>query len=91
MIVFNYIGVLTPKNAQTLLSAMDIPGEACERLIRDGMLCVWKGNEFMAMFYPEERRLELYGTKNTNSINYYINRFERLNWHTWNKVKTKRW
>lgn len=77
--------------AHLVLSNMGLPGEKCDKLMKDDMKCVWKGEEFLALYYPTENVMELYGTKNTNSINFYINRYENLEWDSWHKVKTKRW
>lgn len=92
MIIFKY-GSPSVSMCHTMIRAMQLPGEQheSEALNDEGTKIVWKGDEFVALFYPNESRMELYPTKNTNSINYFINRYEHLDWDTWQKVKTKRW
>lgn len=91
MIVFKYDNIMEPESAHLHLGSMDIPGEACNEDMRDDMKCVWRGDKFLALYYPSENTLELYGTKNTNSINFYIMKYPSLDWDSWHKVQTKRW
>ncbi len=92
MIVFKY-EVNTVNDCHLILDGMNIPGEKheSEELDEQGSKIVWKGDKFIGLFHPEEKKMELYGTKNTNSINFYINRYKDIDWDTWYQVKTKRW
>lgn len=92
MIVFKY-QVQSVDQCRTILDAMNLPGrfEVSEDMDSTGSKIVFEGDHFLGLFHPKDQLMELYGTKNTNSINYYINRYESLDWDTWQCVKTKRW
>lgn len=92
MIVFKY-QVSSIEECHRILSSMEIPGSLyeSEELDTDGSKIVFKGEKFVAIYHPESTQMELYGTKSTNSINYYINRFDKLHWDTWQCVRMKRW
>lgn len=92
MIVFKY-EVKTVKDCHLILDGMNIPGEKheSEPLDEHGSKIVWKGDKFIGLLHPDSGKMELYPTKNTNSINYFIHRYQDLDWDTWALVKTKRW
>ncbi len=95
MIVFKY-DVGSVKGCHTILNGMKIPGqerhEDPDAEDSDASIIgVWEGNEFIAVFYPEDQQMELYPFKNTNSINFFIHRYPELDWDTWKQVRTKRW
>lgn len=92
MIVFKY-EVSTVDGCHLILDGLNIPGEKheSEELDHQGSRIVWKGDKFVGLFHPKENKMELYPTKNTNSINHFIHRYPDLDWDTWALVKTKRW
>lgn len=98
MIVFKY-EVMSVKDCHTILNGMKIPGQERhedpdpenEKPGQSKIIGVWEGYEFIAVFYPEDKQMELYPIKNTNSINYFIHRYPELDWDTWKQVRTKRW
>lgn len=92
MIVFRY-KTYSVYDCHSILENMEIPGEkyTSEELSNEGSRIVWKGDKFIGIFHPEEQQMELYATKNTNSINFFINKYDKLDWDSWSLVKTKRW
>ena len=93
MIAFKYKTIEDVEWAHFLLKRMDIPGETIEEPMDDEgkAVVVWQGDKFIAIFHPKEQTLVLYGTKATNSVNFYIMRYPLLEWDTWHLIKTKRW
>ena len=93
MVVFFYYPVKTPQDGQCLLEEMDIPGEAIidEFGDKNEKCIIWKDEQFIAIHYKEEHSMELYPTKNTNSIAYFEKRFPNLRWDRKQVFKTKRW
>ncbi len=90
MIVFKY-EVGTVADCHLILNGMNIPGRAIEVSMNEDTKAVWESDEFIGLFNEDNGAMELYGTKNTNSINFFINRYKDLDWDTWYLVKTKRW
>ena len=95
MIVFNYKQIHDVDACHFVIRNMRIPGEPrctpLQETDKGQTLLVWRDDKFMALFYPAENVMELYPTKNTNSVNYFIARYPELDWDTWHQIKTKRW
>jgi len=92
MIVFKYkANVSTLSVCHRVLESMDIPGNPIEEQLDEHGTIVWKGKEFIGIHYSDTMTMELYGTKNTNSVQYYEKRYPNLEWDEVVKVKTKRW
>lgn len=89
MVVFEFY---TPSvvGCHALLMGMNLPGEPIQQETNDGYI-VWKGDRFVATFYEDEKKMELYGTYPTNSINYYTRRYPELEYDSVHVVPTKRW
>lgn len=91
MVVFKYKLLSQIEQCHFVLLEMELPGEPVNEELNPQTQAVWKGEDFIALWYPEESRMELYGTKNTNSVNYFIMRYGKLDWDTFSIVRTKRW
>ena len=92
MIVFKYdANVQDMTECHEVLKSMEIPGEPDNEIIDENGTVVWKGDKFIGIYYADTKTLELYGIKNTNSVQYYKKRYPMLKWDEAIKVKTKRW
>jgi len=92
VIVFKYTANVSDLSVcHRVIESMDIPGEPVNETIDDKGTVVWQGKEFIGIHYSDTMTLELYGTKNTNSVQYYEKRYPNLDWDDVVKVKTKRW
>lgn len=91
MIVFKYQHAGTVKICQNAIKQMELPGEPTEEVLDENSTLVWKGDRFLAIHYKEDNRMELYGTKNTNAVNYFIMRYPKLDWDTYSVIRSKRW
>lgn len=92
MIIFKY-KAFSVDDCRKIINGMDLPGGefAADSKESEDYDVVYGSEDFLGVFNREDSMLELYGTKNTNSINYYIKRFPNLDWDSWQLVRTKRW
>lgn len=92
MIVFKYEHTGSVESCHFMLDKMELPGEKTEEELNDeGATLVFKGDRFLAIHYADEGKMELYATKNTNSVNYFIMKYKFLDWDTYSVIKSKRW
>ena len=91
MIIFKYQHTRSIDSCHFLMNKMELPGEPIEEKLDEKSTLVWQGDEFIAIHIAEENRMELYGTKNTNSPNYFIMRYPKLDWDTYTVIRSKRW
>jgi hypothetical protein len=95
MIIFKY-KAYSVKDCQDIINGMELPDgefkpQEDNHTEEDGFYIVYGSPDFLSVFNEKDNMMELYGTKNTNSVNYYIKRFSKLDWDTWQVVRTKRW
>ena len=91
MIVFRYRVAETPEVCHLALDQMGIPGVIANEELDEHSTIVWKDDKFIAIHYSDTQTMELYGTKNTNSLQYYEKRYPKLEFDEVQHVKTKRW
>lgn len=91
MIIFKY-KVSNVDQCRLLMELMELPGYYTgNKESEDKFVKVWEGNEFIGLFNREDDLYELYATKNTNSINYFLKRYPKLEYDDVMKIPTKRW
>lgn len=93
MVVFKFRSAGSIQLCHEALVSMDIPGEMIHEVLseEDESTIIWKGDRFIAIHYGDTQTMELYGTKNTNSIEYYHKRYPKLDYDRVQLVRTKRW
>lgn len=90
MVVFEYeVGSI--EDCWYLLEGMNLPGEKSGEELNPNQKVAWKGSKFIGLFYPDENKMELYGTKNTNSVKFYETKYPKLEYDNVSIIKTKRW
>lgn len=91
MIVFKYKVAANIEVCHLALDEMKVPGNLTNEPIDEHSTIVWSGDDFIAIHYSDTQTMELYGTKNTNSIQYYNKRYPNIQYDDAQVVKTKRW
>jgi hypothetical protein len=92
MIIFQYqLHNTDVELCQKLISSMEIPGAPINEEMSDVSKVIWEHKDFIAIQHTDTMKLELYGTKNTNSVKYYMARYPLLEYDDVKVVKTKRW
>ena len=93
MVVFKFRSAFSLEQCQQALQEMEIPGKPIkERLSEDDdSTIVWKDDKFIGIHYGDTQTMELYATKNTNSVQYFEKRYPKLEYDRVQLVKTKRW
>lgn len=93
MIIFKY-QAFSVDDCVKIINSMKFEGEFKEQneeIADDSEFDIVFANEhFLAVFNKRDNMMEMYGTKNTNSINYYIKRFGIV-YDSYQVIKTKRW
>jgi len=91
MIVFKYRVASNMNLCHQLLEEMEIPGQAVKEKLDEKGTLMWSGDKFIAIHYSDTNTMELYGTKNTNSVKFYEKKYPKLEYDDVQVVRTKRW
>lgn len=91
MVVFKYRVATNLNLCHQLLHEMEIPGEPVNEPVDEKGTIVWKDDKFIAIHYNDTDTMELYGTKNTNSVKYFEKQYPKLDYDDVQVVRTKRW
>jgi len=96
MVIFELKNVIRDR-IMHLMTQLDIgAGEFINKRIDDVQTLVFVNHDFQVVFirnkdFEDFGDLELYGMKNTNSVNYYVRKFPSLANLESHVVRTKRW
>ena len=93
MVVFRVNGLKSVEQCHNLFGYLGIPIEKVDREFPadNNKVLVGESKKFIALWYKDSEEVEIYGTKNTNSINYYEINYPKLKETESHVIRTKRW